>query len=155
MYWQLDQPPSEVCHFPGGIQRAESPQQTLRGIQRGIRRSLEKGILTDVADSESMESQNCTGEIQALNLRRLMVRTGIKVLTGVEAQARPRSSSAGASGPLNRRGLAHLGKLERWKARPGRVRTDSRQPAVDHRCESFDGHRSLGDIGRKDHLLPA
>src|SRR5262249_11194044 len=133
-----------------GVQCAQSPQQTPRGIQRRGGRSLQEGKLTDVADSKSVESQNYTGEVQALNFWRLMVWTGIEVLTGVQAQAPPRPGSARTSGPLNGGGFADFGKVGGGRAGRGRLGADSSQPAVDHRRESLDCHGGLGDVGGKD-----
>ena len=133
------------------IDRPKPPEQRLGALDRALRRRGEP-VEGARIDPRAVHHQHRLGEIDARDLRRVVLRARVEIALVVEAERTPGAYATGATCALRRRCARDLPDLERGSAGPGIVRGDAREAAVDHRDHALDRDRGLGDVGREDHL---
>ncbi len=145
--------PAQVGDVAPRVERAQAAQQLARGLQRGRRRRVQPGQRLRV-ESCRADLQHGPGQVEARDLGSVVLRPGIEVVPGVQAQRASRAETSGAAGPLGGGSAADLGHVEGRQSRPGRMARDPRQSAVDDGGDSGDGDAGLRHVGAQDDLAP-
>ena len=142
---------ADLRRFSLGVDRPESAQQLIGRLERRGSGRVEPGQAHRIV-SAGAQLERDFSEIEPPHLRREVLGASVVIRTRVEPHRPPGSGASRAAGPLRRGGAADLRDLQAGQPRPGRVRRNSRDPAVDHRRHA--GHRDarFGDVGREDHL---
>ena len=131
----------------GVIHRAEPPQQLPGRFPRRRGRRIEPPQL---AHAHGVQVEPQLAQLAPQDLRRRLLRPPVKVLRRIEPDDASGSGTAGPARPLVCRRPADAPHLKRRKPRPGRVRRDPRQSAIDHGGDALDGERALGHVGGED-----
>src|SRR2546427_8427546 len=102
------------------VEGAEPAQERNGCLERAGRRRVEPGDLLRV-EPGGPKLQDRAGQVEALDLGRMMLRPGVEIVAGVEADGAPGSQPARPASALRGGRAADLPQVERRQARPGRM----------------------------------
>ncbi len=116
------------------------------------RRRLEPRELGVGGDAHRLQAERRIGQVDPGDLGVLERRPLGVVLGGPKPHAAARGDAAGPARPLVGGGLGDRLDAQRVEAALGIDAVDAGRAGVDHHPHPFDGDRSLGHVGRDDHL---
>ena len=120
-----------------------------RPLERARRRRIEPRERRRVAEAPGRELEQRAAEIDAQDLRQLVLAPADLLGARPEPDAAAGPEPAGASRALRRRRAADGAEPQPIEPRPRVEARDAREPGVDHDRHALDRERRLGDVGRE------